>query len=216
MLYIILLILAVFLPESTNVLGEEQMLEKYDLIFSFGLFPGILAVCSVFTGTLFSKKAIEVCVSSDFKRTNISFALNIVCHLAVLTIFFLCYLTITITNSIIGYNYDFQLLRILLACVIVFTNSSFALLITFLTKSPMLSTIITFFSINIVSLICLLSVNIFHNGYAANYFTTMAIANVLVAQDYTTNYAVTFLLYLLFGILFTVLGIKYFVKCDFK
>jgi hypothetical protein len=107
-------------------------------------------------------------------------------------------------------------MRIILACVIVFTNSGFCLFITSITKSPIISLVVSYLSINFVSLIALLSVNLIHNGYFANYFTTTALSNVLVASDYAENYAVTFLLYLLFGISFTVLGLKHFEKCDIK
>jgi hypothetical protein len=62
----------------------------------------------------------------------------------------------------------------------------------------------------------LLSINIIHNGYLANYFTTMTLSNVLAASDYMDNYAVTFLLYLIFGIIFTVLGLKCFKNTDIK
>jgi hypothetical protein len=107
-------------------------------------------------------------------------------------------------------------MRILLACVIVFTNCSFCLLITSITKSPVVSLVVSYLSINFISLIALLSVNVIHNGYLANYFTTTALSNVLVSSDYAENYVVTFLLYLLFGICFTVLGLKHFEKCDIK
>jgi hypothetical protein len=107
-------------------------------------------------------------------------------------------------------------MRIMLACVIVFTNCSFCLLITALTKSPIISLVVSYLSINFISLIALLSVNVIHNGYFANYFTTTALSNVFVSSNYTENYAVTFLLYLLFGIFFTLLGLKHFEKCDIK
>jgi hypothetical protein len=90
------------------------------------------------------------------------------------------------------------------------------MLITSITKSPIISLVISFLSINLMSLLSLLSVNIIHNGYLANYFTTLALSNLLASSDYTENYAVTFLLYLLFGIIFTVLGLKCFEKNDIK
>ncbi|MDR0987154.1 MAG: hypothetical protein LBL98_05625 [Ruminococcus sp.] len=125
----------------------------------------------------------------------------------------LVYYSITIIINI-PQGLDIDPLRLLLACVIVYTTGSFCTLITLITKSPIKSLIVSFVTINVTGFFALLSVNIFKNGYLANYFTVMAFANALAAKDFIENYAVTFLIYLLFGILFLLLGVKYFMECD--
>jgi hypothetical protein len=213
-IFIILAIYAVFIVVSPTEKAKGDMIEALNASYIYGLFPCILLICSCFSASLFKKKVIELCISSGFPRKKIWSALNFVCIIAseILLVVY-CAVHVLIYSSFITYLVFF---RIILACLIIYTNGSFCMFITSITKSPILSLVISFLSVNLMSLISLLSVNIIHNGYLANYFTTLALSNVLVASDYSENYAVTFLLYLFFGITFTVMGLKFFEKSEIK
>jgi hypothetical protein len=114
------------------------------------------------------------------------------------------------------YGIDFNLLRFLLAISIIYMYCGFAMLVTTVAKSFIKSALMYLVSINVVSLIALLSVNVLDNGYIANYFTTMAFANTLLSSDYTSNYVVTVGIYLILGVSFNMIAYAHFKNTDLK
>jgi hypothetical protein len=92
----------------------------------------------------------------------------------------------------------------------------FAMLVTTVTKSFIKSALLYFVSVNFVSLIALLSVNVLDNGYIANYFTTTALPNALISSDYICNYVVTVGVYLILGVSFNMIAYAHFKNADLK
>jgi ABC-type transport system involved in multi-copper enzyme maturation permease subunit len=200
---IAIFIIFIFINDST--------LSDINMWFSFGLLPAIAAVYSYFYSKLYKQNIIQMILSQGFNRKYLLCSLFIFMFVIIFTIFVLNYIIILMLYSV-----SFNPLRFLLAISILYMYCGFAMFITTVTKSFIKSALLYLVSVNLVSLIALLSVNVLGNGYIANYFTTMALPNAMLSSDYICNYVVTLVIYLVLGVSFNMIAYAHFKNDDLK
>jgi ABC-type transport system involved in multi-copper enzyme maturation permease subunit len=196
---------------------EGSVLSDINLWFSFGLLPSIIAVYGYYYRWMYKQRIIQMILSQGFNRKYLLCSLFIFMFAIIFVIFVIYYIFVLLLYGFLElHSFNFNPLRYILAIATLYMYCGYALLIATIVKSFMKFVFIYLVSVNVVSLIALLSVNILDNGYIANYFTTMAFANALLSSDYSSNYVVTVAIYLVLGVSFNMIAYAHFKNADLK
>jgi hypothetical protein len=192
------------------------MLGSYSTATLFGTLVVILGIGGFMTGDMFSNKAIQTCITAGFSRRNVYFSLSFVSAIICAALFLIQDFILMIFYSARGYTFDHIVPRLMLALVMVYTLSRFAVMLAFVSKNgiiPIIAGWMLIFSPQLILSILPMNETV---GYMFNYFTATGIANALLSPDYSDRYFMTLLFYIAGAVVFDIIGIISWQKSDIK